>query len=47
MTLNGKILRGLSEHEKLKPPIIRNTQKNGSNLPYLKQALNIGIRVDT
>ena len=30
MTLDGKILRGLLEHERLKPAIIRMSQSNGS-----------------
>ena len=33
MTLDGKILRGLFEHERLKPAIIRSRQGNVYNLP--------------
>ena len=45
MTLDGKILRGLFEHERLKPAIIRKSQGNIHNLPQLKQVINIGIMV--
>ena len=37
MTLNGKILRGLFEHEGLKPDNIRTSQINVQNLLQLKQ----------
>ena len=36
MTLNGKILRGLFEHERIKPAIIRMDQGNVCNLVLLK-----------
>ena len=36
MTLDGKILRGLFEHEKLKPANIRRSQGNVHNLVQLK-----------
>ena len=45
MSLDGKILRGLFKHERLKPAIIRTSQGNVYNLPQLKQILNIGIVV--
>ena len=32
MTLDGKILRGLFKHERLKPTIIRTSQGNVQNL---------------
>ena len=41
MTLDGKILRGLFEHERLQPAIIGTSQGNVYNLLQLKQALNI------
>ena len=44
MTLNGKILRGLFKHERLKPVIIT-TQGNVYNLAQLKQVVNIGMMV--
>ena len=42
MTLDGKILRGLFKHERLKPHIIT-SQGNVYNLPQLKQVVNIGM----
>ena len=45
MILDGKILRGLFEHETLKLAIIRTSQGNVYNLPQLKQVLNIGMTV--
>ena len=45
MTLDGKILRGLFEHERLKPAIVRTNQGNVYNLAQLKQVINIGMRV--
>ena len=45
MILDGKILRGLFEHERLKPAIIRSSQGNVYNLPQLKQVVNIGMTV--
>ena len=45
MTLDGKILRGLFEHERLKPAIIRTSQGNVYKLLQLKQAVNIGMMV--
>ena len=45
ITLDGKILRGLFEHERLKPAIIRTSQGNVCNIPQLKQVVNIGMMV--
>ena len=36
MTLDGKILQGLFEHERLKPAILRTSEGNISNLVKLK-----------
>ena len=36
MTLDGKILKGLFEHERLKPANIRTSQGNIQNLAQLK-----------
>ena len=47
MTLEGKILRGLLEYERLRTATIRSSQGNVFNLPQHKQLSNIGIRVDT
>ena len=44
MTLDGKILRGLFEHERCKPASIRKCQGNISNLPQLKQVMDIRIK---
>ena len=45
MKLDGKVLRGLFEHERLKPAIIGTSQGNIHNLPQLKQVINIGITI--
>ena len=43
MTLDGKILRGLFEHERLKPAMLRTSEGNVSNLSQLKQVINVGM----
>ena len=43
MTLDGKKLQGLFEHERLKPTMIRTTEGNVTNLAKLKQIINAGI----
>ena len=45
MTIDGKILRGLFEHERLKPAIIRTSQGNVQNLAELRQIMNINIKL--
>ena len=40
MTLDGKILRGLFEHKRLKPAILKTSEGNVSNLVRLKQIIN-------
>ena len=45
MTLDGKILRALFKHDKLKPAILRTSQGNVHNLLQLKQVVNIGRTV--
>ena len=45
LTLDGKILRGLFKHERLKPAIIRTSQGNVYNLLQLKQVVDIGMMV--
>ena len=45
MTLDGRILRGLCEHEILKPSNIRTSQGNVHNLAPLKQIMNAGFNV--
>ena len=43
MTLDGKILRGLFKHERLKPAILRTSEGNVSHLSQLKQIINVGL----
>ena len=45
MTLNGRILRGLFEHERLKPTNIRTSQGNIQNLAQLKQVMNAAFKM--
>ena len=45
VTLDWTILRGLFEHERLKPAIIRTSQGNVHNLAQFKQIINIGIKI--
>ena len=44
MTLDGKILRGLFKHERLKAENIRTNQGNGQNFAQLKQIMNTGLK---
>ena len=46
MTLDGKILRGLFEHEISKPTNIRTSQCNVQNLAQLKQIMNACLRFE-
>ena len=39
ITLDGKLLRGLFKHERLKPAVIRTNQGNVTNLSKLKQVI--------
>ena len=43
--LDGKLLRGLFEHERLKPAVIRMNQGNVTNLSKLKQVMSSGLLV--
>ena len=43
MTLDGKLLRGLFEHKRLKPVVIRSNQGNVMNLSKLKQVMFSGL----
>ena len=43
ITLNGKLLRGLFEHERLKPAVIRINKGNMTNLSKLKQVMALGL----
>ena len=46
MTLAGRILRGLFEHERLKPAIIRMSQGNVQNLAELRQIVNTNLKLN-
>ena len=45
MTVDGRILRGLFEHERLKPANLRMSQGNIQNLAQLKQIMNAGFKI--
>ena len=45
MMLDGKLLKGLFEHERIKPAIIRTSKGNVTNLAHLKQVMSTGIMV--
>ena len=45
MTLDGKILRELFEHKRLKPANIRTSHGNVQNLEQLKQIINAGLKI--
>ena len=44
MILDGIILKGIFEHKRLKPAIIRTYQGNVQNLAELRQIMNTGLR---
>ena len=44
MTLDGIILKGIFEHERLKPTIIRTNHGNVQNLAELRQTMNTDLR---
>ena len=44
MTLDGRTLRGLFEHKRLKPTNIRTSQEDMQNLAQLKQNMNAGLK---
>ena len=46
MTLDGVMLRGIFEHERLKPAVIRTNQGNVQNLAELKQIMNMELKLD-
>ena len=46
MTLDGVMLRGIFEHERLKPAVIRTNQSNVQNLAELKQIMNMELKLD-
>ena len=46
MTLDGKILKGIFEHERLKPTVIRTNQGNVQNLAKLRQIMNTNLKLN-
>ena len=46
MTLDGIILKGIFEHERLKPSAIRTSCRNVENLAELKQVMNTKLNLD-
>ena len=44
MTLDGKILKGIFEHERLKATVIRTNQGNVQNLADLRQVMNTDLK---
>ena len=46
MTLDGVMLRGIFEHERLKPAVIKTNQGNVQNLAELKQIINMELKLD-
>ena len=45
MMLDGKLLRGLFEHERIKPATKRTSEGNVTNLAHLKQVMSTGVMV--
>ena len=45
MTLDGKILRGNFEQERLKSTVIRTNQGNVQNLAELRQIMNTNLKI--
>ena len=45
--MDRKLLRGLFEHERLNPAMIRANQGNMSNLAHLKQVITLGMLVQS
>ena len=46
MMLDGVMLRGISEHKRLKPAIIKTNQGDVQNLAELKQIMNTELKLD-
>ena len=46
MTLDGIILKGVFEHERIKPAIIRTSCGNVQNLAELRQVMNTDLKLD-
>ena len=43
MTLDGEVLRGLFENERIEPAIKRTSEGNITNFAHLKQVMSVGI----
>ena len=43
MTIDGQLMRGLFEHERLKPAVIRTDKGNVNTLSTLKKVINLEI----
>ena len=46
MTLDRVMLRGIFEHERLKPAVTMTNQGNVQNLAELKQIMNMELKLD-
>ena len=46
MMLDRVMLRGIFEHERLKPTVVRTNQGNVNNLAKLKQVMNTEVRLE-
>ena len=46
MTLDGIILKGIFEHKRLKPTIIRTSHGNVQNLAELRQVMNTELKLN-
>ena len=46
MTLDGIMLKGIFEHKRLKPAVIRTSQGNVQKLAELKQVMNTDMKLD-
>ena len=45
-TLDGIMLKGIFEHKRLKPAVIRTSQGNIQKLAELKQVMNTDMKLD-
>ena len=45
IVVDGKVLSGLFEHERLKPAIIRTSHSNVHNLAQLKQVMTLAMAI--
>ena len=46
MILDGKILKGIFEHQRLKPIIIKTNHRNVQNLAELRQIMNTDLQLN-